>query len=94
MRTNEAIATAEAVGEPEALVRTLRSTAEALLVLGDFRSALVILSRASDASASEGDNNIPFPAEDVLRVLVSRLDARQGHDVAALGRAVSLAPQM
>jgi hypothetical protein len=73
-------------------VRTLRSAAEAFLILGDSRSAVQVLSQALDAIASAETYGVEFPAEDVLGVLVSQLDTCQGSDPEALRRAVSLAP--
>jgi tetratricopeptide (TPR) repeat protein len=45
-RADEAIDAAEALGAPDVFVRTIRSAAEARLILGDRQSAMEILERA------------------------------------------------
>jgi hypothetical protein len=79
------------LGEPDVVVRTLRSAAETHLILGDRRRAAEILARALAAIAAAESNGVAFPAEDVLGVLVSQLDAGEGYDVDVLHRALSLA---
>jgi hypothetical protein len=91
-RADEAMRAAEALGEPEVVVRTLRSAAETHLILADRRRAAEILARALATIAAAESNGVEFPAEDVLGVLVSRLDAGEGYDVDALHRALRLAP--
>jgi tetratricopeptide (TPR) repeat protein len=91
-RADEAICAAEAVGAPDVFVRTLRSAAEAFLILGDRRNATEILERALAAIASAERDGIEIPAEDVLGVLVARLDAGQEQDTSRLHRALKLAP--
>jgi tetratricopeptide (TPR) repeat protein len=91
-RAGEAMRAAEALGEPDVLVRTLRSAAEAHLILGDRRSAAGILGRALAAITSAESGGFEVPAEDAFGVLVSRLDAGKGCDATVLERALRLAP--
>ncbi|MBZ5657771.1 MAG: tetratricopeptide repeat protein [Acidobacteriia bacterium] len=93
-RAGQAVRAAEELGAPHVFIRTARTAAEAYLILGDRDRATEILERALAAIAvAEGDGT-EFPAEDVLAVLVSRLDVCDGNDSDMLQRALRLAPQV
>ena len=93
-RAGQAVRAAEELGAPDVFIRTARTAAEAYLILGDRDRATEILERALAAIAvAEGDGT-EFPAEDVLAVLVSRLDVCDGNDGDMLQRALRLAPQV
>jgi hypothetical protein len=91
-RARHAIDAAEQLGQPEVFIRTARSAAEVYLLLADRTSAAKILESALAAIATAEGTGIELPAEDVLAVLVSHLDASVGGDVPALHRALKLAP--
>jgi hypothetical protein len=89
-RADAAVTAADALDEPDTLLRTLRSAAEASLLLGDRASAAERLRRAMqivDQVEAEGAGLLP---EDVLGVVVSLLDAA-GDDQALARRGIALA---
>jgi tetratricopeptide (TPR) repeat protein len=91
-RADEAVRAAEALGAPDVFVRTTRSAAEAYLILGDRQSAKEILERSLAATASAERDAVELPPEDVLGVLVSSLEACEGHNVHTLAKALKIAP--
>jgi hypothetical protein len=93
-RAGEAVRAAQELGVPDVFTRTARSAAEAYLILGERNRAAEILERALEAIAAAEREGTAFPAEDVLAVLVSRLDACDGNDGDSLQRALRLAPQV
>ena len=84
---------AEAAGEGDALVRTMRSAGEARLLLGDRDGARELLQKTRATIASLEADGFELPAEDLLGVLVSSLDAGSPQEVDLARRAVALAPQ-
>ncbi len=90
-RIGDAIALAEEGGDDVALVRTLRSSADARLETGDVMGARSLLARARallDTASAAGGELAP---EDALGVLVSSLDAGE-EDSDRLAAAMSAAP--
>src|SRR5258706_9462024 len=83
----ESLTRGEASGASDALVRALRSCAEAHLALGQRAEAEALAHRAYTMIERTPD---AYPAEDLLGVLVTLLDAGAS-EPSLLGRAVSLA---
>ena len=69
-----------------------RARHEARLLLGDRKRATEIPDCALTAIASAESGGVDIPAEDVLGVLVSRLDADEAHAADFLKLALKLAP--
>lgn len=92
LRADEATRVARATGAPDVLVRTLRTVAEASLLLGDRVAARAHVAGAQAAIASAEANGCALAAEDVLGVLITAVDAGLGPADGLLRSAVALIP--